>query len=188
MSAKNPASRRAPGKPTVRQRGSSLRGLIPATAADRRIIGAASSRRPAPTAAATMTGSIETDIGDQHSRIAYRDRVGAPDLQTSGAQLAICGPVETLPPPARRRDGHNRRSGAFAILENPCRKRVGMNSHDRTKMRRYQAHAAKARHEADATTDDVARQQLVERAGKYQRTASDLRKHERARSRPRADE
>jgi hypothetical protein len=84
--------------------------------------------------------------------------------------------------------GRNRRSGAFAILENPCRKRVGMNSHDRTKMRRYQAHAAKARHEADATTDDVARQQLVERAGKYQRTASDLRKHERARSRPRADE
>jgi hypothetical protein len=43
-------------------------------------------------------------------------------------------------------------------------------------MRRYQAHAAQARREVDATTDEVARQQLIERAGKYQRTESDLRK------------
>jgi hypothetical protein len=50
-----------------------------------------------------------------------------------------------------------------------------MNSGDRTKMRRYQSQAARVRREADATTDEVARQHLVERASKYQRIA-DLKK------------
>jgi hypothetical protein len=59
-----------------------------------------------------------------------------------------------------------------------------MNSGDRTKMRRYQAQAAQATRDTDATTDEVARQQLVERAHKYQRTAVNLKKQRKAKKPP----
>jgi hypothetical protein len=63
-----------------------------------------------------------------------------------------------------------------AVLRNRLRGEDGMKSSDRTKMRRHQAQAAKVRREADATTDDVARQQLVERANDDQRIAANLHK------------
>ena len=51
-----------------------------------------------------------------------------------------------------------------------------MNSGDRTKMRRHQAQATQAWREAGIAAGDVARQQLVERASKYQWAAADLKK------------
>ena len=62
----------------------------------------------------------------------------------------------------------------------PLLKRVSMNSGDRAKIRRYQSQAAQVTREADATTDEVARQHLAERASKYQRIADLKRRRKTA--------
>ena len=54
-----------------------------------------------------------------------------------------------------------------------------MQAGDRAKLRRHQAQAAQARREAGAATDDVARQQLLEHAGKDQRAATKIKKKQK---------
>ena len=72
-------------------------------------------------------------------------------------------------------------SGRFPSRK-PLLQEGSMNSGDRTKMRRYQSQAAQVRREADATTDEVARQHLVERASKYQRIADLKRRRKTAKA------
>jgi hypothetical protein len=55
-----------------------------------------------------------------------------------------------------------------------------MNSSDRTKMRRHQAQAAQDRRDADAMTDDTARQQLVHQFGRLHSALAATTDHTKA--------